>query len=97
MLRHPRPADGAAARVQPDRFAVAALVQPAAQVGESLSLGFGGAQGLSRFLPRGRQFLLPLRAQIRMATADLRTRNDVEFHSYRKFAAETSITFGDPR
>ena len=45
----------------------------------------------------GRPFLLPLRAQVRMATPDLRTRNDVVFRMYRKFEAETSISFGDPR
>ena len=45
----------------------------------------------------GRPYLLPLRAEVRMNTADLQTRNDVAFHSYRKFAAETTITFGDPR
>jgi hypothetical protein len=50
------------------------------------------------FTTVGKQaFLLPLRAEVRMATASIRTRNEVEFHSYRKFAAETSITFGDPQ
>lgn len=44
----------------------------------------------------GRQFLLPLRAEARMTTVDRRTSNEVEFHSYRKFAADTSITY-DPR
>jgi hypothetical protein len=41
----------------------------------------------------GRQFLLPLRAEVRMGTASLQTRNEVEFHSYKKFGAESSISF----
>jgi hypothetical protein len=44
----------------------------------------------------GRQFLLPLRAEARMSTVDRQTRNEVEFHSYRKFGADTSITY-EPR
>jgi len=42
-----------------------------------------------------RQFLLPLRADVRMGTAGLLTRNEMEFHSYRKFSSEATITF-DP-
>jgi len=41
----------------------------------------------------GRQFLLPLHADARMHTLQMETRNDVEFHSYKKFGADTSITF----
>jgi len=41
----------------------------------------------------GRQFLLPLHADARMRTLHMQTRNDVEFHSYKKFGADTSITF----
>ena len=41
----------------------------------------------------GRQFLLPLRADVRMATAHLHTRNLVEFKEYRKFTGESTITF----
>jgi hypothetical protein len=44
----------------------------------------------------GRQFLLPLSAGTRMTTVDRETRNEVEFHSYRKFGADTTITY-DPR
>jgi hypothetical protein len=40
--------------------------------------------------------LLPLKAEIRMRTAKLLTRNLVEFHLYRKFGADTSITFDTP-
>ena len=41
----------------------------------------------------GRQYLLPLRADVRMATDRLNTRNLVEFHGYRKFSGESTITF----
>jgi hypothetical protein len=44
----------------------------------------------------GRQFLLPLRAEVRMGTASIQTRNEVEFHSYKKFGAESSISFEGP-
>jgi hypothetical protein len=40
-----------------------------------------------------RKYLLPLRAEVRMATQNLRIRNLVEFHGYRKFAGESTITF----
>lgn len=41
----------------------------------------------------GRRFLLPLRADVRMATNHVRTRNFVEFQGYRKFTGESTITF----
>jgi hypothetical protein len=44
----------------------------------------------------GRQFLLPLRAEVRMGTHALQTRNEVEFYSYKKFGAESTINFGEP-
>jgi hypothetical protein len=40
-----------------------------------------------------RDYLLPLRATIRMREAKLLTRNEVEFRLYRKFTAEASIAF----
>jgi hypothetical protein len=40
-----------------------------------------------------RKYLLPLRAEVRMATSFLRVRNLVEFNGYRKFAGESTITF----
>jgi len=43
----------------------------------------------------GRQFLLPLHAEIRMATDYILTRNQLEFTAYRKFSGESTITF-DP-
>lgn len=44
----------------------------------------------------GRRFFLPTHATIRMDTREVRTRNDVEFTAYRKFAGESTISFGDP-
>ncbi|MBZ5623347.1 MAG: hypothetical protein LAQ69_32185 [Acidobacteriia bacterium] len=44
----------------------------------------------------GLRFLLPLRAEVRMGTADAQTKNEVEFQSYKKFGAESSITFEGP-
>jgi hypothetical protein len=41
----------------------------------------------------GRQFLLPLQADVRMSTDRLNTRNMMEFHGYRKFSGESTITF----
>src|SRR4051812_35759109 len=39
----------------------------------------------------GRRFLLPLRADIRSISSNLRTRNMIEFHGYRKFSGESTI------
>ena len=44
----------------------------------------------------GRSFLLPLRAGVRLGTAAMQTRNDVEFHTYRKFSADSTVTFDNP-
>jgi hypothetical protein len=41
----------------------------------------------------GQLWLLPLRAEVRMTTPQFRTRNLVEFRGYRKFAADTHITY----
>lgn len=43
-----------------------------------------------------RQYLLPLRAVVRMRQGKLLTKNEVEFRLYRKFAAEATITFDTP-
>ena len=40
-----------------------------------------------------RKYLLPLRAEVRMDTVGLHIRNLVEFHGYRKFAGQSTITF----
>ena len=40
-----------------------------------------------------REFLLPLRATVRMRESKMLTRNEVEFRLYRKFSAEASIAF----
>jgi hypothetical protein len=42
------------------------------------------------------EYLLPLKAEVRMRQGKLLTRNLVEFHLYRKFGADTSITFVTP-
>jgi hypothetical protein len=41
-------------------------------------------------------YLLPLKAEVRMRHDNLLTKNIVEFHLYRKFGAEASITFVTP-
>ena len=41
----------------------------------------------------GNTFLLPLRAEVRMREGRMLVRNDIEFRNYRKFGADTSITF----
>jgi hypothetical protein len=44
----------------------------------------------------GQPFLLPLRADERMKTARLQFKNVVEFHDYRKFTGESTISFDVP-
>jgi len=44
----------------------------------------------------GRTFLLPLKADIRMRSDGVTTRNDEEFRLYRKFTTETEIKFDTP-
>lgn len=44
----------------------------------------------------GNTFLLPLRAEIKMREGKFLVRNDIEFRNYRKFGADTSITFDTP-
>jgi hypothetical protein len=44
----------------------------------------------------GNTFLLPLRAEVKMREGKLLIRNDIEFRNYRKFGADTSITFETP-
>src|SRR5581483_845730 len=41
-------------------------------------------------------FLLPLKAENRMQTAGVLTRNDVEFRLYRKFSSESEIKYDTP-
>ncbi len=43
----------------------------------------------------GHQFLLPLKAQVRMRQEKHLIRNDVEFRLYRKFSAESTLTFDE--
>jgi hypothetical protein len=44
----------------------------------------------------GKRYLLPLRAETEMSAVSIQTRNQVDFRDYRKFNAETSITFTEP-
>jgi hypothetical protein len=40
--------------------------------------------------------MLPLRAEVRMRSGKDLVKNEVEFRLYRKFGADTSITFDTP-
>jgi hypothetical protein len=42
------------------------------------------------------EFMLPLKAEVHMREGKLMIKNEVEFRNYRKFGAETTITFGVP-
>lgn len=44
----------------------------------------------------GKQYALPLRAETRLSTSDIHTRNLADFGGYKKFEGESTITFGDP-
>ena len=41
----------------------------------------------------GGSYLLPLHAETRMRTRETDTRNEVDFQSYKKFVADSSITY----
>lgn len=43
-----------------------------------------------------KEFLLPLRAEVRMREGKFLVKNQVEFRGYRKFGAEATITFDTP-
>jgi hypothetical protein len=43
----------------------------------------------------GHTFLLPLKGQVFMTGGDFLTRNDETFHNYRKYSADSEITFDD--
>jgi hypothetical protein len=43
----------------------------------------------------GQSFLLPLKGQVFMTAADIVTRNDEGFTSYRKYSADSAISFDD--
>ena len=43
----------------------------------------------------GQKFLLPLNGTIVMRTNGMGSKNEIEFRSYRKYSADTSITFDD--
>jgi len=60
---------------------------PIQQASTSVDYGFTGVSG--------RPYLLPLRAASQMQYLQLRSKNDVEFRAYRKFAGEATISFGE--
>jgi hypothetical protein len=41
----------------------------------------------------GKEFLLPLRAEVRLGSDYVLTKNEVDFRSYRKFGSEATVTF----
>lgn len=43
----------------------------------------------------GQKFLLPLNGTIIMRADGVGTKNEIDFRSYRKYSADTSITFDD--
>ena len=43
----------------------------------------------------GRQFILPMMAQVHLKAGKVNQRNDIEFHNYRKFSADTTLKFDD--
>jgi hypothetical protein len=45
----------------------------------------------------GQKHRLPSKAEVRMATAALRTRNLIDFNGYRKFSAESQVHFDHQR
>ena len=44
----------------------------------------------------GRDFLLPLKAQVFMRVDRERSRNDIEYRLYQKFSADATVTFDTP-
>ncbi len=43
----------------------------------------------------GHTFLLPLKGQVFMTASDIVTRNDESFHNYRKYSADSAVSFDD--
>ena len=43
----------------------------------------------------GQPFILPLMAQIHLRAGKTNQKNDIEFHNYRKFSADTTLKFDD--
>jgi hypothetical protein len=41
----------------------------------------------------GKEFILPMKASLRMRSGKLLVKNDTEFRLYKKFGAEATITF----
>lgn len=43
----------------------------------------------------GHPFILPMMAQVHLRAGKVNQRNDIEFHNYRKFSADTTLKFDD--
>ena len=43
----------------------------------------------------GHQFILPMMAQVHLRAGKINQKNDIEFHNYRKFSADTTLKFDD--
>ena len=43
-----------------------------------------------------KKYLLPVEAVVSLLLENKKVRNELEFHDYRKFEADSAITFGDP-
>ena len=43
-----------------------------------------------------KKYLLPVEAVVSLLLENKKVRNELEFHEYRKFEADSAITFGDP-
>jgi hypothetical protein len=44
----------------------------------------------------GSQYLLPLKAELELEAYSIQYRNEIEFHDYRRFTADSTLTFEDP-
>ncbi len=44
----------------------------------------------------GQRWLLPRHASSTMGNTEILTNNEVEFSNYRKFAADSTVTFAEP-
>ena len=61
---------------------------PIQQVSETMNYDFKDISG--------KRYVLPVRVELRSREGRLLSKNDMEFHLYRKFATESSITFDTP-
>jgi hypothetical protein len=45
----------------------------------------------------GAEYLLPLKAELELEAYSIQYRNEIEFRDYRKFTAESTLTFDDSK